>query len=53
MEKLKKEVQSVANSAMLWATPQTWYSRFPNIPLNFLSSQTLTNLTNKSKGYGF
>lgn len=38
---------------MLWATPQTWFSRYPDTPLNFLSGQTLTDLTNKTKGFGF
>jgi len=38
---------------MLWATPQTWFSRYPDTSLNFLSAQTLTDLTNKSKGFGF
>lgn len=38
---------------MLWATPQTWYAKYPNIPLNFLSAQTLANLTNSNNGYAF
>jgi hypothetical protein len=38
---------------MLWATPQTWYTKYPNIPLNFLSGETLTALTNPKKGFGF
>lgn len=38
---------------MLWATPQTWYAKYPNIPLNFLSGETLTTLTNPNKGFSF
>jgi len=38
---------------MLWATPNTWYAKYPNTPLNFLSSQALSDLNNSKKGYGF
>jgi hypothetical protein len=37
---------------MLWATPQTWYSRYPDVKLNFLSGETLSNLVDTSKGFG-
>lgn len=38
---------------MLWATPQTWYAKYSNIPLDFLSSQTLGDLNSVNKGFGF
>ncbi len=31
--RLKREGDAMGNSAMLWATPNTWYARFPNTKL--------------------
>lgn len=36
---------------MLWATPQTWYSKYPSAPLNFLCSQSLAKLNDSEKGF--
>lgn len=36
---------------MLWATPQTWYAKYPNTPLNFLSSQSLSHLNDPNRGF--
>lgn len=38
---------------MLWATPNTWYAKYPKTPLNFLSGQTLANLNSPNKGVAF
>lgn len=37
---------------MLWATPNTWYSRYPDTALDFLSSSALYQLNDSSKGFG-
>lgn len=38
---------------MLWATPQTWYSKYPDTPLSFLSAQSLKTLSDRTYGFGF
>jgi hypothetical protein len=36
---------------MLWATPNTWYAKYHKTPLNFLSSNSISDLNNINKGY--
>lgn len=32
----------------LWATPATWYQRYPNKPLNYLSGKFIGELVGKN-----
>ena len=36
---------------MLWATPNTWYAKYPNTKLDFISSESLQTINNPKKGY--
>ncbi len=36
---------------MLWATPNTWYERYPDIKLDFIPSKCLSTLNDPLKGY--
>ena len=48
-DELEAETNKNYSQIGLWATPQTWYQKYPHIQLNFLESNTLSSIA--SNGY--
>ena len=37
-KELKEEGDKISSQMGLWATPATWFAKYPHVPLNFVKS---------------
>jgi hypothetical protein len=46
-EQIQKDSINLNKEIGLWATPATWFQKYPNIPLNSIPNQLISDLSSK------
>lgn len=46
-KRIREEAMSNNREIGLWATPATWYQKYPQVGLNFLSGEQVNQLINR------
>lgn len=46
-KRIREEAKSNNREIGLWATPATWYQKYPQVGLNFFSGEQLNQLVNR------